>query len=50
MTTGGVTISKVEKFHYLRSIIQEGGDINKDINHHIKVGWQKMEEYFMSVV
>jgi len=33
----GVAISKVEKFKYLSSIIQEKGDIYEYINKHIKV-------------
>jgi len=32
-------ISKVEKFKYLDSIIQQKMDINEDINHLIKVSW-----------
>jgi len=34
-------IPRVEKFRYLGSIIQENGEIDEDINHRIKVGWQK---------
>ena len=34
--TGGVVISRVEKFKYLGSIIEERGDIDEDINHHIR--------------
>jgi len=36
-----MTILKVEKFKYLGSIIQQKVEIDEDINHHIKVGWQK---------
>jgi len=41
-----VVILRVEKFKYLGSIIGERVDIDKDINHHIRVGWQKMKEGF----
>jgi len=34
-------IPKVEKFKYLGSIIHHEGDIDEDISHPIKVGWQK---------
>ena len=37
----GAIISRVERFKYLGSIIQGNGDIDEDINHRIKVGWQK---------
>ena len=37
----GETIPKVERFRYLGSIIQGNGEIDDDINHRIKVGWQK---------
>ena len=35
------SIPKVNKFKYLGSVIQQNGDIDEDINHRIKVGWQK---------
>jgi len=38
---GKVVIQRVEKFKHLGSIIEGKGDIDKDINHRIKVGWQK---------
>ena len=38
---GGVVIPRVEKFKYLGSIVEQRGDINEDINHRIRVGWQK---------
>jgi len=41
VTMGGVVIPRVEKFKHLNSIIEEKEDINKDINHRIKVEWQK---------
>ena len=34
-------IPKVEKFKYLGSIIQQNGDIDEDINQHIKADWIK---------
>ena len=34
-------IPRVERFRYLGSIIQENGEIDEDINHRIKVRWQK---------
>jgi len=40
---------KVDKFKYLGSIIQQNVDIDEDINHCIKVGWQKWK-YSASVV
>ena len=41
VTVGGVVVPRVEKFKYLGSIIEERGDIDEDINHRIRVGWQK---------
>jgi len=38
---GGMVIPKVEKFKYLGSIIEEKRDIDKDINHLIRVGYRK---------
>ena len=37
VTMDGVIIPRVEKFMYLCSIIEQKRDINKDINHHIRV-------------
>ena len=37
----GAIIPRIERFRYLGSIIQENGEIDEDINHRIKVGWQK---------
>jgi len=37
----GTIIPRVKSFRYLGSIIQENGEIDEDINHRIKVGWQK---------
>jgi len=34
-------IPKVDKCKYLGSIIQQNGDIDKDITQRIKLGWQK---------
>ena len=36
----GMSITKVDKFKYLDSIIQQNGYIHKDISQGIKVGWQ----------
>jgi len=33
--------TKVEKLKYLGSILEERRDIDDDINHRIRVGWQK---------
>ena len=38
VTIDGITIPMVEKFKYLGSIIQQKGDIDKDIGQRIKVG------------
>ena len=38
VTIEGMTITKVEKFKYLGSIIQQKGNIDEDINQRIKVG------------
>jgi len=38
---GSVAIPRVEKFIYLGSIIQENENTDKDVNHLIKVRWQK---------
>ena len=40
----GASIPRVERFRYLSSIIQENGEIDDDINHRIKVGWQKWKK------
>jgi len=37
----GAIVPRVERLRYLGSIIQENGEIDEDINHQIKVGWQK---------
>ena len=44
VTMGGVVMPRVEKLKYLGSIIEEGGDIDEDINHRIRVGWQKWKK------
>jgi len=41
VTLGGEAIPRVDKFKYLGSIIEKRGDIDDDINHRIKVRWQK---------
>jgi len=38
---GGEVVPQGEKFKYLGSIIEERGDIEEDINHRIRAGWQK---------
>ena len=38
---GGVVVPQVEKFKYLGSIVKERGDIDEDISHRIRAGWQK---------
>jgi len=38
ITMGGVVVPRVEKFKYLRSIVEGRGDINEDINHRIRAG------------
>jgi len=40
VTIGGVVIPRATKFKYLGSIIEERGDINEDISHRIRAGWQ----------
>ena len=37
----GAVILGVQRFRYLGSIIQENGEIDEDISHRVKVGWQK---------
>jgi len=39
VTLDGRPTSKVDKFKYLGSIIQQNGDIDEDINQRIRVGW-----------
>jgi len=41
VTIDRMSIPKVKKFKYLGSIIHHNRDIDEDINHRIKVGWQK---------
>ena len=41
ITIDGASIPKVEKFKCLESIVQQNGEIDKDINERIKVGWLK---------
>ena len=38
ITLGGEAIPKVDKFKYLRSIIEKRRDMDDDINHRIRVG------------
>ena len=44
VTMGGVVVPRVEKFKYLGSIVEEKGDIDEDISHRIRVGWQKWKK------
>jgi len=44
LTMGGVIIPRVEKFKYLGSIVKEKGGIDEDINHRIRLGWQKWKK------
>ena len=46
VTIKGMQIPKVEKFKYLGLIIYHEGDIDEDISHRIKVGWQKWKSDF----
>jgi len=41
VTMGGVVVPRVKKFKYLGSIVEERGDIDEDISHYIRTGWQK---------
>ena len=40
VTIGEVVVPRVRKFWYLGSTIEERGDIDEDINHRIRAGWQ----------
>ena len=35
----GEVIPRIDRFRYLRSIIQEHGEIDEDINQRIKIEW-----------
>ena len=37
----GVVISRVERFRYLGSVIQENGEIDEDVNQQIRIQLQK---------
>ena len=41
VTIDGVALPKVKKFRNLGSTMEKKGDFDKDMNHHIKVGWKK---------
>jgi len=41
VTMDAMVVPRVEKFKYLASIVEEMGDIDEDISHRIRVGWQK---------
>ena len=40
VTIGEVVIPRATKFRYLGLIIEERRDIDEDINHRIRAGWQ----------
>ena len=44
VTMGGVIVPRAEKFKYLGSIVEERGDIDEDISHRIRAGWQKCKK------
>ena len=44
VTMSGVVILRNEKFKYLGSIVEEKEDITEDINHRIRVEWQKWKK------
>jgi len=44
VTMVGVVIPRIKKFNHLGLIVEERGDINEDINHHITVEWQKWKK------
>jgi len=48
VTVGGVAVLRVEKFKYLGSIIEKKGDIDDNINHHIRGELAKIEECLQS--
>jgi hypothetical protein len=37
-------VPKKDTFHYLGSILQKNGDIDKDVSHRIKTGWLKWRQ------
>jgi hypothetical protein len=37
----GQVVFKKDAFHYLGSMLQKDGDIDKDLSYRIKVGWLK---------
>ena len=39
-----MVVPRVEKFKYLGSIVEERGDIDEDISHRIRAGWQKWKK------
>jgi len=38
VTMDGVVVPRVDKFKYLGSMVEEGGDIDEDISHRIRAG------------
>ena len=41
LTIGEEVVASTTKFNYLESIIQSNGEIHRDVNHRIQVGWLK---------
>ena len=39
VTMGGLVVPRVEKFKYLGSMVEEGGDFDEDIRHRVRPGW-----------
>jgi hypothetical protein len=37
-------VPKKDTFHYLGSMLQKNGDIDKDVSYRIKVGWLKWRQ------
>ena len=37
----GQSVPQKDTFRHLGSMLQKNGDIDKDVNHRIKVGWMK---------
>jgi hypothetical protein len=42
----GQVVPKKDTFHYLGSMLQKNGDIDKDVSHRIKAGWLKWHQTF----
>ena len=48
VTIRDTVIPRVERFKYLGSIIQEGGEIDEDMNQLINIGWQQKYAFGVS--